>query len=168
MNSVKSSIYGIGSSLSGIGRFIFQNKILSLVIVSIIVIVVLIAVYQPGQILKNNKQYKENKERMSSSTQEGGPAELMFFYADWCPHCKTAKPVWLSLKNEYDHKTVNGRQLQFTEVNCTTETTETSQLMSQYKVEGFPTIKMKKDGVIVDFDAKPTEESLNQFIQTVV
>ena len=31
-------------------------------------------------------------------------AELLFFSADWCPHCKNAKPEWDSFKKEYDGK----------------------------------------------------------------
>jgi thioredoxin-like negative regulator of GroEL len=40
--------------------------------------------------------------------------------------------------------------------------------MNQYGIEGFPTIKMLKDGQIIEFDAKPTKENLEQFINTVV
>ena len=38
----------------------------------------------------------------------------------------------------------------------------------QYKIEGFPTIKLLKDNKVYDFDAKPTKDNLNNFINTVV
>ena len=40
----------------------------------------------------------------------GNSAELMFFYTDWCPHCKTAKPVWESLKTTYENQKINGKK----------------------------------------------------------
>jgi hypothetical protein len=40
--------------------------------------------------------------------------------------------------------------------------------MNKYNIEGFPTIKLLKDGQIVEFDAKPTRETLNEFLNTVL
>ena len=40
--------------------------------------------------------------------------------------------------------------------------------MTKYKVEGFPTIKLLKEGNVVDFDAKPIYSNLVSFINTVV
>jgi hypothetical protein len=56
----------------------------------------------------------------------------------------------------------------FTEVNCTTETPQTQQLMDQYKVDGFPTIKLVKGNQVIDFDAKPTSQSITQFLNNVL
>lgn len=105
---------------------------------------------------------------MSGNNGNGSTAELLFFYADWCPHCKTAKPVWEDLKKEYDNENINGYNIMFTDVNCSTESEQTSKLMDKYSVEGFPTIKLLKNGEIIEFDAKPTKDNLNQFLQTVL
>jgi thiol-disulfide isomerase/thioredoxin len=91
-------------------------------------------------------------------------AELMFFYVDWCPHCKTAKPVWESLKSTYETAKIKDRRIIFTEVNCTNETKEIEALMDKYKIEGYPTFKLIKDNQVYDFDAKPSEESLVSFM----
>lgn len=104
----------------------------------------------------------------TSGNGNGSTAELLFFYADWCPHCKTAKPVWEDLKKEYDNENINGYNIMFTDVNCSTESEQTSKLMDKYSVEGFPTIKLLKNGEIIEFDAKPTKDNLNQFLQTVL
>jgi hypothetical protein len=53
-------------------------------------------------------------------------------------------------------------------VDCTDETPEVEAKMNELNVEGFPTIKMIKDGQVIEFDAKPTKENLEQFINTVV
>ena len=110
--------------------------------------------------------YKPNSEIMPSGSEN--QAELMFFYADWCPHCKTAKPIWEDLKAEYENKLINGYHVIFTEINCANESAETEKLMDKYKVEGFPTIKLLKDGQVIGYDAKPSKETLEQFLNTVL
>jgi len=97
-----------------------------------------------------------------------GDVELILFYVDWCPHCKTAKPEWDSVRNEYENKNVNGYNLQFTEINCTEESPEVQEVVEQYGIEGYPTIKLLKGDQVIDFEAKPTKDTLTQFINTVV
>jgi thiol-disulfide isomerase/thioredoxin len=95
-------------------------------------------------------------------------AEIMFFYADWCPHCKTAKPEWEQVKTEFQGKSIKGYNVLFKEVNCTEESAENEKLMATYKIQGYPTIKLVKDGQVIDFDAKPTKSTLTQFLNTVI
>lgn len=95
-------------------------------------------------------------------------AEIMLFYVDWCPHCKTAKPEWEQVKAEYDGKTINGYIVTFTEINCTNESPDVEKLMNTYKIEGYPTIKLLKDGTIIEYDAKPSKDTLVQFLNTVL
>ena len=56
----------------------------------------------------------------------------------------------------------------FTEINCTNESAEVEQMMNKYSIEGFPTIKLLKDGQIIEYDAKPTKATLDQFLTTVL
>jgi len=102
----------------------------------------------------------------SSAESFGGVAELILFTVDWCPHCKTAKPEWDSLVTEYSGRSINGYSITFTEVNCTDPKPDVEKLMNQYKVEGFPTIKLIKNGSVIDYDAKPTKDTLLQFLNT--
>jgi thiol-disulfide isomerase/thioredoxin len=118
---------------------------------------------------KFSVKYKENKEHESAAETSGGKdAELILFTVDWCPHCKQAKPEWEQVKTEYNGTVVNGYTILFTEVNCTNETPDIEKMVNQYKIEGYPTIKMIKDGQVIEFDAKPTKSTLTQFITTVV
>lgn len=89
----------------------------------------------------------------------------MFFYTDWCPHCKTAKPVWESLKTTYETQKIGNKTIVFTEVNCTEDKPEVEALMDKFKVEGYPTFKLISQDKVYDFDAKPTEESLVSFMK---
>ena len=45
---------------------------------------------------KTNKPNLEHNDEMGINNQT---VEILFFYADWCPHCKKAKPHWNNLKN---------------------------------------------------------------------
>ena len=95
-------------------------------------------------------------------------AEIILFYVDWCPHCKTAKPEWEKVRDAYQGKQVNGYVVTFTELNCTNETVEISQMIEKYKIEGYPTIKLVKDDRVIEFDAKPTKDTLTQFLKTAL
>jgi hypothetical protein len=106
----------------------------------------------------------ENMENQSGDK----AAELMLFHVDWCPHCKTAKPEWDQVKAEYQNKSINGYKVMFNEINCTDETSDKIKMIETYKIEGYPTIKLVKDNQVIDFDAKPTKETLTKFLNTVL
>jgi len=89
-------------------------------------------------------------------------ADIYFFYTEWCPHCKTAKPIWAEFKNKMSGKEVNGVKLNFFEVDCDKDT-ETS---DKFNVKGFPTIKMMKGNQIIEYDAKPSVANLVEFVNT--
>lgn len=129
-----------------------------------------IYMYQMYSKPKSSTNYSANNEHTVSNNGggSGSQAELLLFYADWCPHCKTAKPIWEELKTEYDNKTIKGYTILFTDVNCTTESPEVEKLMNTYKVEGFPTVKLLKDGQVIEYDAKVTKDTLEQFLNTVL
>jgi thiol-disulfide isomerase/thioredoxin len=112
--------------------------------------------------------FNANEEKRNGDDNGNKTAEMLLFYVDWCPHCKTAKPAWNDLKSEYENRTINGYKVIFTEVNCTTESAEVEQMMNKYKIDGFPTIKLLKDGQIIEYDAKPTKETMEQFLNTVL
>ena len=139
-----------------------------LIIIAIISFIFLAGFYYYYYIVpKMESSYKPNSEQVQIGT-NSKTAELLFFYAEWCPHCKTAKPIWNDLKSEYENKIINGYQVQFTEINCSTETAEVEEMMNKYNVEGFPTIKLLKDGQIIEYDAKPSKDTLVQFLNTVL
>jgi thiol-disulfide isomerase/thioredoxin len=125
-------------------------------------------VFKPMSTTQVNYSANNERDTYSSQNSNSKDAEIMFFYVDWCPHCKTAKPAWNDVKSEYENKTINGYTVIFTEINCTEETAEVESLMNKYNIEGFPTIKLLKDGQVIEYDAKPTKETLTQFLNTVL
>ena len=107
-----------------------------------------------------NDEY--NQQSGGAPTKE---ADLMLFYVTWCPHCKQAKPVWDAMKEKYNGKAINGTVVNFKSFDCDKE----EQMADKYGIEGFPTIKLVRgDNDVVEFDAKPSEETLTQFLHNVL
>ena len=141
----------------------------TIVIILFVMALLGISLYYYFTLGKANASFKHNLEHKQVDPKNNSQAELILFTVDWCPHCKKAQPIWNELKTEYEGKTINGYKIQFTDVDCTEETAETDKLMNQYNVEGYPTIKLIKDGEqVIEYDAKPTKSSLVQFLNTVL
>jgi thiol-disulfide isomerase/thioredoxin len=146
----------------------FSNNFITIVFVVFLFIIIGGYLYYQYFLTDSNAKYKPNNEGVSKNEGNYKNAELLFFFTNWCPHCKTAKPVWNSLKTEYENKTINGYTIIFTEIDCTEESAEVEAMMNKYSVEGYPTIKLIKDGQVIEYDAKPTKETLVQFLNTVI
>lgn len=112
--------------------------------------------------------FHANRENVPKGDNAVKTATVKLFYVDWCPHCKTAKPVWNDIKTEYEGTVINGYKLSFLEYNCTKETPETQAMMDKYKIEGFPSIILIKDNQVIDYDAKPSKATMVQFLNTVL
>ena len=98
---------------------------------------------------------------LANDNNREGDAELIFFFADWCPHCNRAKPDWDNFKNSFDNKKVGLFNLTCTDVDCSEGN---SPLIQEYSVDGYPTVILKKDGERIDYDASINEDNLQQFI----
>jgi len=66
--------------------------------------------------------------------------QLVLFYADWCGHCKKLKPDWDDASKEIgDEKMLK--------VNVGDGTEEQKKTMSEYGIQGFPTIIIFENGI---------------------
>lgn len=110
-----------------------------------------------------NAVYVPNKE-FNTKGDESEFAELYFFYTDWCPHCKTAKPIMSKLQDYLasQDNTVNGVSINYIAVNCE----EDKQTAERFNVEGYPTIKLVSGNKVIEYDAKPDLDILKQFLST--
>jgi thiol-disulfide isomerase/thioredoxin len=123
-----------------------------------------------------NDKYKD----VSNANRRNKEAILYFFYADWCPHCRKAKPEWNSFKQEYDNdnKLVNGYRVVCKGIDCTKdlhddncddECRNVKKLVTQYQVDSYPTVKLiNSDGETIEFDSKISKNTLEQFVNTVL
>ena len=97
---------------------------------------------------------RQNNEGFDSNTPK---CDVYIFVADWCPHCKSAKPAIEDVKNNAPSN-VN--------VNVVNEKDSNSrELMTKFKVRGFPTILLvKENGEVVEFEQRVSKDNLNNFV----
>jgi thiol-disulfide isomerase/thioredoxin len=136
-----------------------NKQVLLVLFIAIIFLIAAVYTYRRYVHDRINKEYVANNE---FSKGDGTSAEIYFFYTTWCPHCKTAKPIWNSLKTELTDKPIKGVKLNFIEVDCDKDTTTSD----KFNVKGFPTIKMVIGNKVIEYDAKPSKENLLEFVKS--
>ena len=139
------------------------GSVQSLVIILVVTLFIIAAliIYRKSVIGRANKKYVANNE-YNKSRQGVESVDIYFFYTEWCPHCKTAKPIWFEFKKDMEGKKVNGVSVNFFEVDCDKDT-ETA---DKFNVKGFPTIKLVRGNQVVEYDAKPDKKTLMEFVTT--
>lgn len=152
--------YGKMSAVSPLS-FVKNNWLYILAFVSLMIVGIWVYTTYTSNM---STSYHANRENMENSNSK--IAVLQLFYTTWCPHCIKSKPEWENLKTEYEGKVINGYTLRMTEYDC--DLPENESVMNKYKVEGFPTVNLIKDNQVIDYDAKLTKETLEQFLNTVL
>jgi len=154
-------------------RFItFNWKFVGIMFAVLLLILAIFYVFKYYVQPKMNPDFVTNKEYISKKNKDEYEAssriDVMMFTADWCPHCKKAKPIWNEFAETYDEKVINGHKINVKTVNCTNDNdAEVKRLLDKYNIEGFPTIKAIKNGKVFDYDAKPESGSLKQFLDVL-
>lgn len=150
---------------------LFSNKRF-LIILLIAGIFIAAAVYTYRNVLKPrmenafvpNNEFKDTS-NMSAGAQNGGDsADLYYFYTEWCPHCKKARPIINKLKEhlQSNNNLVNDINVNMIEVDCDQD----SATAEKFGVEGYPTIKLVHQKKVIEYDAKPDLDILQQFLHT--
>jgi len=102
-------------------------------------------------------------ENMANNNRRISESKLMFFSADWCPHCKKAKPEWDKFSSEYANKEIGNYKVMPESVDCTDGE---NRLIQEYSIDGYPTVIMIKDGKRVNFSGRITDENIQQFVES--
>jgi len=84
---------------------------------------------------------------------------LVAFVAPWCGHCKNLHPQWESAAAELDGQPVHVGRV---------DATAAQGIAQQYGVQGYPTIKLFKDGTQEDYQGGRTSSDIVTYLQTVV
>lgn len=110
-------------------------------------------------------QYVPNKEFVSADT-DVTSAYLYYFYTEWCPHCKATTEPWNELKQYVSANggLVNGVKINFVSIDCDKD----SSTADEHGITGYPTIKLEFGDQSVTFDAKPTRDTLIEFLKTTL
>ena len=147
-----------------IKNIVYSKKFIGIVLLAALLTAVAFYFYNSYIAPRLNPTFVTNKELQTASAADSGvnDVDVLYFYTDWCPFCKKARPAWDKIKEKYNEKPLNGKTLFFKEINCEKD----EKMADQYNIEGYPTIKMIKGDQVVDYDAKPTEKSLTEFLNT--
>jgi thiol-disulfide isomerase/thioredoxin len=83
---------------------------------------------------------------------ESGANTFTLYYADWCPHCKTVKPIYAEWSKNGSIQ-VNGQTI------FTSMVEEGSLKDKSVPVKGYPTFLLKKpNGTYVEFNGERTPQ----------
>lgn len=115
-----------------------------IIIILIIVLIVLSVLY-----------LTDNKEKFSV-VPEDNRSVVMFFYADWCGYCKRFAPEFESVKSHIEQN-LNDR-VRVQSVNCSNPGSNEQQLMSEYDVQGFPTLLLINNNNRVEIPSRNSAE----------
>ena len=127
------------------------------------------------ELIKNNKRYRfmssnrsiPNLTRFISNpdsglSQHGGKnkssVKLMKFHVNWCGHCRDFAPEWEKLK-----KVMKDDNIEFVDIDGDDE--KNKDLIKQYGIEGYPTIKLVVDDNMVDYHGERSVNELVNFIK---
>jgi len=124
-------------------------------VTNLLVFLVVVAVLGLAYLFYRRRQTAPKKE-------EDPVCEVFYFYTQWCPYCKKARPEWDKFKEPLQRTMRDGYLLLFTEVDCDAN----EALANKFEVTTYPTIKCVKDGVVTDYDARPSLATLNQFLDS--
>lgn len=146
---------------STIANFLTLSNIIKIVVALAILAGVAFWSYKHFISPKLDPSYVPNKEFLPSDGSDS-PAFLYFFYTTWCPHCKSARGPWNELKEYVAEKggKINGVQVNFVEVDCDKDSAKAD----EYNVTGYPTIKLDHGAQQFDYDAAPSLDSLQEFL----
>jgi len=96
------------------------------------------------------------KASFNETVLSGGKPWLVEFYAPWCGHCKELAPSWKQLATDAK---VSG-DFQVAKVDCAAN----GDLCTNYSVNGYPTIKLFKEGVVYDYKGPRTAPGFKDFV----
>ena len=155
-------------------KFFTSNKF-SMWMLLLVILLILAVIYGYNYFYlpyKNNQEFKNisNTGDGESYAYEGGSSVIIYFFTvDWCPYCKKASPEWDNFSKNYEGKQVKGYTIHCKLVDCTdSKKPDVIKSIKKYDIEGYPTVKMEKDGKVIDFDAKVTSSALTQFVNDMV
>ena len=87
---------------------------------------------------------------------------LFMYYADWCPHCVSAKPEFAKLK---DTQVINGKTIKMHMINSETQADQVLE-----KVNGYPTIRLydSKKALIDEYGKERTYDGFMGYLETKI
>ena len=122
--------------LDNVKKFFMDTE--NVVIVVLLVVLLVLVVYYVRQ---NTENFNERP-------------TVYFFYVNWCPHCKNAKPEVAKFKKENKNVVVK-------EVDCEVE----KDLARKFNVRAYPTVYLVKGEEKTELEEGISVDSLNRLVK---
>tara|TARA_Y100000816_G_C25570471_1_gene307452 strand:- start:86 stop:493 length:408 start_codon:yes stop_codon:yes gene_type:complete len=130
-------------SARSVSRSLKKMKRENVVVYVLLAVLVLLVVYY---VMKNREGFNAHQETVV----------VYFFFVDWCPHCKNAKPAVQEVQQEY----ANNNRVEIRAVDC--EAPENKDLVREHNVQAFPTVKSSNGN---ELEAAVNVENLREFVE---
>lgn len=149
-------------------EWLLNNKnVIGYVLIAVFFAVIAQQLYNRHVASRNDHSYYEGYSNApNSGVAEQQVATIRMFKVDWCPHCKKALPEFQAVQNQHNGKVVNGHKLSFVVVDGEDPTNES--MVNDFKIQGYPTVVLTKNGKNIEYDAKVDQPTLQKFINTMV
>lgn len=147
-------------------NLIMINKLYLFIALIIIIIFLTILYFLYKKFIKPklNSKHVLNKEFINTKVNDNDVI-IIFFYTEWCPYCRTAKPEWDNFKSYIDNiNNTNNYKVKLLSIDCDKK----PDIAEKYNIEGYPSIKLIYKGKTYDYDAKPNKKDLIKFLETTV
>jgi thiol-disulfide isomerase/thioredoxin len=159
-NTIQEKISGSGL-LKQLTEFLSSNKVTIGLVIAGLAFIALIGFFF--------RDYFDKEFKKKAGVEDENPpdtCEIIFFYTTWCPYCKKARSNWQDFSSQWNGKKAESKQgkrfdIIMSEVDCDRQ----EAIANKFNVTGYPSIKCIMNGKVTDFDASPTPEALNQFLQ---
>ena len=144
------------------------NDICCIVVVVVLLLVGLYFFLRKNNMLGLRENFDSQPMELNRLESKPNPTDtnvyVIFFYADWCPHCVSAKPEWARVQ-EMDGQNVNGKTVNVRACNCEGSNVE-RETARDNNVEGYPTIKLLKNNEVIDYNGERNANAIRTFINS--
>ena len=120
-----------------------------LVVLSLVALGILVYRFWKPVVMPPKREVKPNE------------ANLYFFYTNWCGFSQKAMPEWAKLESSLGSDAYFGKtHVTLHQVDCEKDKAR----CTLYGVNAYPTVMLETKAGLVDFDKRPTAESLRGFL----
>ena len=139
-------------------------KLLLIITVVFVLICFMLYIYNKHISLLITPKFKTNNEFVKDT--KAGEVVLYFFHVTWCPYSKTAKPLIEGF--DLKVKEVNNTKIIYKIIDGEKEEDKMNsfELKHNIKIDSFPTIYLEINDDVLEYNVKPTSETLMTFLET--
>ena len=146
-------------------RFTYRQKLTmnNMLIIGGIILLLIAIIVIPTVVVKTQEGFEMDEPNLKPKDDE---IVVALFWADWCPHCVSFKPVFEKVASDLNNKTSkkSSKKLRFEKVDCVA----LAPLAKKYGVQGYPTIKIiSGDNDMDEYEGSREEHEFAKYLMTL-